>query len=113
LNKLGGANTVFIEEQLQIFLPKIILNQVRTEKDKLVGLAMKDACSKYFNLNMTFLGYISEDESVWKSVLNRKPLAVDSIDGLPMQQLKKICSDILLEETELTSRNNLLSQLAQ
>jgi len=113
LNKLGGANTVFIEEQLQIFMPKIILNQVRTEKDKLVGLAMKAACSKYFNLNMTFLGYISEDESVWKSVLNRKPLALASPDGVPIQQLKTICSNILLEETELTSKNNLLSKLTQ
>ena len=112
-NKLGGSKTVFIEEQLQIFMPKIILNQERTEKDKLVGLAMKDACSKYFNINMTFLGYISEDESVWKSVLNRKPLAVASPDSVPMQQLKTICSDILLKETELTSKNNLLSKLAQ
>jgi len=112
-NKLGGSKKVFIEEQLQIFIPKIILNQVRTEKDKLVGLAMKAACSKYFNLNMTFLGYISEDDSVWKSVLNRKPLAVASPDSEPMQQLKKICTDILLEENELTSRNNLLSRLAQ
>ena len=112
-NKLGGSNTVFIEEQLQIFMPKIILNQVRTEKDKLVGLAMKDACSKYFNLNMTFLGYISEDDSVWKSVLNRKPLAVATPDSVPIQQLKKICTDILLEETELTSKNNLLSKLTQ
>jgi hypothetical protein len=29
-----------------------------------------------------------------------------------MQQLKSICSDILLEETELAAKNNLLSQLA-
>jgi hypothetical protein len=73
---------------------------------------MKAACSKYFNLNMSFLGYISEDESVWKSVLDRKPLAVAYPDGVPMQQLKSICSDILLEETELAAKNNLLSQLA-
>ncbi|MBT3215744.1 MAG: P-loop NTPase [Deltaproteobacteria bacterium] len=112
LNKLGGSSTVFIEEQLQIFLPKIILNQVRTERDQQVGPAMKAACSKYFNLNMSFLGYISEDESVWKSVLDRKPLAVAYPDGVPMQQLKSICSDILLEETELAAKNNLLSQLA-
>ena len=112
LNKLGGSTTVFIEEQLQIFRPKIILNQVRTDRDQQVGPAMKTACSKYFILNMTFLGYISEDESVWKSVLDRKPLAVAYPDGVPMQQLKTICTDILLEETELAGKNNLLSQLA-
>ena len=74
---------------------------------------MKAACLKYFNLNMTFLGYISEDESVWKSVLNRKPLAVAAPAGIPMQQLKIICSDIVLEKTKLKSKKNLLSQLAQ
>jgi len=111
LNKLGGSTTVFIEEQLQIFRPKIILNQVRTKRDRRVGVAMKAACSKYFNLNITFLGYISEDESVWKSVLDREPLAVAFPEGVPMEQLKTICADILLEETELSGKKNLLSQL--
>jgi len=112
LNKLGGSTTVFIEEQLQLFNPKIILNQVRTERDQLVGPAMKTACSKYFNLNMKFTGNISEDESVRKSVLDRKPLAVAYPDGVPMQQLKSICANILQEETERSAKNNLLSQLA-
>ena len=72
---------------------------------------MKTACSKYFNLNITFLGYISEDESVWKSVLDRKPLAVAYPEGVPMEQLKTICADILLEETTVAGKKNLLSQL--
>ena len=54
LNKLGGSTTVFIEEQLHMFRPKIILNQVRTKRDRRVGAAMKTACSKYFNLDITF-----------------------------------------------------------
>jgi flagellar biosynthesis protein FlhG len=113
LNKLGGSTTIFIEEQLHIFMPEIILNQVRTEKDKKVGPGMKVACSKYFNLNMNFLGFISEDESVWKSVLNRKPLAVTSPESVPVQQLKKICSDILLDKTDLKGKKNLMSMLSQ
>ena len=72
---------------------------------------MKTACSKYFNLDITFLGYISEDESVWKSVLDRKPLALAYPEGQPIRQLKDICSDILLKETEFAGKNKLLSQL--
>ena len=72
---------------------------------------MKTACSKYFNLEITFLGYISEDESVWKSVLDRKPLALAYPEGQPIRQLKDICSDILLKETEFAGKNKLLSQL--
>ena len=72
---------------------------------------MKTACSKYFNLDIAFLGYISEDESVWKSVLDRKPLALAYPEGQPIRQLKDICSDILLEETEFAGKKKLLSQL--
>ena len=55
--------------------------------------------------------YISEDESVWKSVLDRKPLALAYPEGQPIRQLKDICSDILLKETEFAGKNKLLSQL--
>ena len=112
MNKLGGSSTVFIEEQLKLFNPKMILNQVRTERDQQVGPAMKAACSKYFNLNMNFMGYIVEDESVWKSVLDRKPLAVAFPDGIPMQQLRIICDDIVQEESKRTAKNDLMSELA-
>ena len=57
-NKLGGKATVFIEEQIQYFMPKLILNQVRTERDQMVGPAMKKACLKYFNLNVKFIGQV-------------------------------------------------------
>jgi len=112
LNKLGGSATVFIEKQLTLFEPKIILNQVRTQRDQLVGPSMKEACSKYFKLNLKFMGYLAEDESVRKSVLEREPLALSFPDGVPIQQLKTICSDILQEESEKAVKNNLLSQLA-
>ena len=104
--------TVFIEKQLSLFEPKIILNQVRSQRDQLVGPSMKEACSKYFKLNLKFMGYLTEDDSVRKSVLEREPLAVTFPDGVPMQQLKTICSDILQEESERAVKNNLLSQLA-
>ena len=112
LNELGGSATVFIEKQLTLFEPKIILNQVRTQRDQLVGPSMKEACSKYFKLNLKFMGYLTEDESVRKSVLEREPLAITFPDCVPMQQLKTICSDILQEESERSVKNNLLSQLA-
>jgi len=58
------------------------------------------------------MGYLAEDDSVRKSVLEREPLAISFPDGVPMQQLKIICSDILQEESERAVKNNLLSQLA-
>lgn len=110
-NKLGGKATVFIEEQIQYFMPKLILNQVRTERDQMVGPAMKKACLKYFNLNVKFLGQVSFDDTVRKSVLERQPLAVAYSDCVPMEQLKVIITDLLKDEEEYAGNNSILSQL--
>ncbi len=111
-NKLGGRATVFIEEQIHSFIPKMILNQVRTERDQMVGPAMKKACLKYFNLDVKFMGYIAHDESVRKSVLERQPLAEAYPDCVPIKQLNKICADLLKDEKEFAGNNNILSKLA-
>ena len=110
-NKLGGKATVFIEEQIQYFMPKLILNQVRTERDQMVGPAMKKACLKYFNLNVKFIGQVSFDDSVRKSVLERQPLAVAYSDSEPMEQLEVILTDLLKDEKENAGNNSILSQL--
>ena len=110
-NKLGGKSTVFIEEQIKYFMPKLILNQVRNERDKMVGPAMKKACKKYFNLDVKFLGHISFDDSVRKSVLERQPLAVAYSNSEPMVQLKGILNDLLEDDKENSGNNSILSQL--
>ena len=92
-------------------MPKLILNQGRTERDKMVGPAMKKACLKYFNLNVKFIGQVSFDDSVRKSVLERQPLAVAYSDSEPMKQLEVILTDLLNDEKENAGNNSILSQL--
>jgi len=112
MNQLGGNAAVFIEEQQQLFMPSIILNQVRSEKEKKIGVAMEKACLKYFNLNVKISGYLDFDETVRQSVIDREPLAKNSLESVPVQQLSIICEKLLKEEKEGTKKNNLLSQLA-
>ena len=112
MNQLGGNAAVFIEEQQQLFMPSIILNQVRSEKEKKIGVAMEKACLKYFNLNVKISGYLDFDETVRQSVIDREPLAKNSLGSVPVQQLSIICEKLLQEEKEGTKNNNLLSQLA-
>lgn len=111
LRMLGGSAAVFVEEQLSLFTPRMILNQVRTERDKLVGPSMEKACLKFFNLNVEFLGYIDHDEAVRKSVLERKPLSVAYPDCTPMRQLRSICKAIQQAEPEKAAKNKLMTQL--
>ena len=112
LNQLGGNAAVFIEEQQKSFMPGIILNQVRSEKEKKIGTAMEKACLKYFDLNVKVSGFLDFDETVRQSVLDREPLAKSSLESEPVQQLSNICETLLLEEKARAGKNNLLSQLA-
>jgi len=112
LNHLGGNAAVFIEEQQESFRPCIILNQVRSEKEKKIGAAMVKACLKYFDLKVKISGHLDFDETVRQSVLDREPLAKSSLESQPVQQLSNICEILLLDEKARTEKNNLLSQLA-
>ena len=112
LNHLGGNAAVFIEEQQESFRPCIILNQVRSEKEKKIGAAMVKACLKYFDLKVKISGHLDFDETVRQSVLDREPLAKSSLESKPVQQLSNICEILLLDEKARTEKNNLLSQLA-
>jgi len=62
-------------------------------------------------LNVKFLGQVSFDDTVRKSVLERQPLAVAYSDCVPMEQLKVILTDLLKDEEEYAGNNSIISQL--
>jgi len=112
MGQLGGNAAVFIKEQQQLFLPTIVLNQVRSEREYKIGPAMQRACLKYFSLNVKFMGHLTFNESVRSSILARQPLAVESPDCETMQQLKIIYNELLQHELDRTEKHNLLSKLS-
>ena len=112
MGQLGGNAEVFIKEQQQLFLPTIVLNQVRSEREYKIGPAMQRACLKYFSLNVKFMGLLTFNESVRSSILARQPLAVESPDCETMQQLKIIYNELLQHELDRTEKHNLLSKLS-
>ncbi len=77
LRQRGGEFSRFIDEQVDAFRPKMILNQVRHQNDTRIGNAMENACQKYFGLKLQFIGHIEHDEVVWQSVLQRRPVLLD------------------------------------
>jgi flagellar biosynthesis protein FlhG len=53
---------------------KLIVNQVRTSKDRSIGQKMAIAIKKSFGIPIDFLGNVSHDNKVSKGLLQRKPL---------------------------------------
>ena len=63
-----------IESYLLDLNIKLIVNQVRTSKDRDIGKKMAIAATKSFGIPIDFLGNVSHDSKVSKGVLQKKPL---------------------------------------
>jgi flagellar biosynthesis protein FlhG len=80
VKKISERNPEFglrIKNELSLFRPNLIINQVRSQADIDIGYSIQSICRKYFGIEMTFPGYLDYDQSVWQSVRKRKPLLIE------------------------------------
>ena len=80
LNSLAEKNPhlrKILAREIHDFMPKLIINQVRTQSDIDIGFSMKLICKKYFGFNLDYIGYLDYDQAVWQSVKKRKPLLTE------------------------------------
>ncbi|MEW6323771.1 MAG: AAA family ATPase [Nitrospirota bacterium] len=54
--------------------PKLVVNQVRTRDDIALGFSMRSSCSKYFGIDVEYLGYIEYDDTVRLAARHKRPL---------------------------------------
>lgn len=66
-----------IRQELALFKPNLIMNQVRSQADIDIGYSIQSICRKYFGIEMPFPGYLDYDQAVWQSVRKRKPLLIE------------------------------------
>jgi flagellar biosynthesis protein FlhG len=66
-----------VKNEMGLFRPNLIINQVRSQADIDIGYSIQSICRKYFGIEMTFPGYLDYDQSVWQSVRKRKPLLIE------------------------------------
>ena len=61
---------------LESFRPRLVVNQVRNSEEVKIGFSIRSACRKYFGIEADYLGYINYDDSVWRSIKERRPLVL-------------------------------------
>jgi flagellar biosynthesis protein FlhG len=66
-----------VKNEMGLFRPNLIINQVRSQADIDIGYSIQSICRKYFGIEMTFPGSLDYDQSVWQSVRKRKPLLIE------------------------------------
>lgn len=73
---------------------KLIVNQVRTNKDRAIAQNMAIAAKKYFGIPIDFLGSVSYDRKVRRGLLQRKPLTAYYPYSKAFEELSEITQKI-------------------
>ncbi len=66
-----------LQKTIQARTVGIMINQARDQADIDLGTSMEHICQKYFGLPTRYVGYLNYDESVLKSLKNRRLLVSD------------------------------------
>lgn len=74
IEKLEPNLGVTIANYLSSLDIKLIVNQVRTNRDRMIAQNLALAARKYFGIPIDFLGSVSYDSMIRKGLLQRKPL---------------------------------------
>ncbi|MHB8482113.1 MAG: AAA family ATPase [Nitrospiria bacterium] len=87
-----------LKEQIFNFKPRIIVNQVRSKDDIALGFSMRSSCSKYFGIQIEYIGYVEYDDSVWKATKLSRPLMLEYPYSVSARGINNISHNLLKKE---------------
>jgi flagellar biosynthesis protein FlhG len=74
---------------------RLVVNGARLRTDVDLGPAMSDMALRYLGLSFDYVGHIEQDDSVWLSVVRRRPLLIDSPTSKSARNLERIARRVL------------------
>jgi flagellar biosynthesis protein FlhG len=77
--------------------PRLIVNQVRAQDEVKLGFSIRSVCRKHFGIDLDYVGYVSFDDYVWRSVKERRPLVVSHPNSDGALYIRRIMNKILDE----------------
>jgi len=89
-----------LDKELAGFKIYLILNQVRSHQDILVGSSMKSVFMKYLGLEAQYVGYVEYDDSVWRAVRNRQSFMLNYPSSRCAEEMVTFTEN-LIEEKEI------------
>lgn len=95
INPMVGGR---LQEAMSAFTPKLIVNQVRSKDDIALGFSMRSSCSKYFGIQVEYLGYIEYDDHVWQCTKKKRPLLLEYPYSGAARCLEKVTHNLLKQE---------------
>jgi len=74
---------------------RLVVNGVRLRTDSELGQAMCDMAQRHLGVSFDHVGHIEHDDSVWLSVVRRRPLLIDSPTSKSARNMERIARRVL------------------
>src|SRR5512138_1690941 len=84
-----------LAQHLELFRPRLVVNQARTPQDQDIGAAVISAWRKYFGLEMDLLGTITYEDEMWRAVRARRPLLIERPDAVAARAFGAVADALL------------------
>jgi len=83
------------DREMSGFVVHIVLNQVRTPRDILVGENLKSVCMNFLGLPVVYAGYSRFDEAVLKNINSKEPFMLSNRLSPVVTEIKALTENII------------------
>ncbi len=94
-----------IDKELSDFKLYLILNKIRSSDDILIGSSMKSIFMKYLGVDTKFVGFVEYDDSVWRSIRERRPFMLNYSLSRSAKEVEVFTENLLQGKEIKLSRN--------
>ncbi len=99
LGRLSAEAGETARARLGAFLPRVVLNMGRTQRDVPLGAKLRQVARKNLDLEVQYVGFLPHDEEVGASILQRRPLASLNPDSAFVRNLSQVTNRLIHEPT--------------
>ena len=94
-----------IDKELSDFKLSLILNKIRSSDDILIGSSVKSIFMKYLGVDTKFAGFVEYDDSVWRSIRERRPFMLNYSLSRSAKEVEVFTENLLKGKEIKLSRN--------
>lgn len=103
VNEIDERTGDFFQQVLESYRPKLLLNMVAGPKDVKEGVAIQAAAAEILNIDVNFIGFVSQDQSVREAVRSLKPFLLQDPKSQASQDLSKLINVKMLGKSMFKS----------
>lgn len=75
--------------------PRLVVNGIRLRQDNELGASMCEMSRRYLGVDLDHLGHVEQDDSVWLSVVRKRPILLDSPTSKSARNLERIARRVM------------------